>query len=319
MTKNTTSLFLAPLQGFTDAIFRQAWQQNFVGLDRYYAPYIALQNDGTVRNSQFRDLLPERNDILPVPQILPANAQEALELTQKIEALGVYKEININVGCPYPMVTNRGRGSGLLPYPERLDDILSVLFKAYGSSFSFSLKMRCGLESFEEIESLMPVINKYPIRDLILHPRIAKQLYKGEADHALFEKAMTLTDLPLYYNGDIFSLSDYQLLMDEFPQLSGVMLGRGVLQNPLLPLEIKRGEVFMLKERLELLKPFVDEIFDLNSQHLSGESHLLSKMKSYVPYFASFNSENRPAYKKMKKAKSLRSYREGMNDLLKLK
>lgn len=312
------NLLLAPLQGFTDAAFRTAWQQHFTGLESYYAPYITLQNDGSIKNSQWRDILPERNDILPIPQILAANADEATILTQRIAGLGVFKEVNLNLGCPYPMVTNRGRGSALLQKTDILREILEALFSQFGESLKFSVKLRCGLQDFDEVNDVVRVLNDYPIAYSILHPRIAKQLYKGKADQDCFADVMETFNHPLYYNGDIYTLANYNKLVERFPSLEGVMLGRGILENPLLPEEIKNGVEFSSQEKLERLNPFFEDLLEINRQQLSGESHLLSKMKSYVPYFMYFNLDNKKAYKKMKKAKGMNSFLEGMGDLLRV-
>lgn len=310
------NLSLAPLQGFTDAAFRQVFQSHFSGVDAYYAPYITLQNDGTIRKSQMRDILPERNTVLPVPQILANSAEEALQLMTSIDALACYQEVNINMGCPYPMVTKRGRGSGLLPQPEKIRSLLEALFQDYGSDYSFTVKCRCGLSDFNEMEGVFQALNAFPVASVILHPRIAKQLYKGRASWSHFAQAREMTDLPLVYNGDINSTEDYQHLLAEFPDLHGVMLGRGVLMNPFLPQEIVQDSALTQQERLMSLKAFVLDLIELNRQNLSGDSHLLSKMKSYLPYFEAYNYNKRKVYKKMKKAKTMASYTSELHHFL---
>lgn len=308
-------LLLAPLQGFTDAAFRQAFSTHFSGIDTYYAPYVSLQNDGSIRNSQWRDILPERNPVLPVPQILTSSVYGAMSLTNRIHDLGVYKEVNLNLGCPYPMVTRKRRGSGLLPNPMDIEVILSNLLTAFDGKLDFSVKLRCGLADFDEIKEVIPVLNRFDLKYSVLHPRIAKQLYKGNADQGAFADAFAELEHPLYYNGDINTVEDYNGLVERFPKLEGVMMGRGILMNPLLPAEIKRGEPYDLPVKLDLLSDFHNSLFEANKANLSGESHLLSKMQSYIPYFRSFNIDNKKAYKKAKKAKSVDSYLEGMQNL----
>lgn len=302
------NLSLAPLQGFTDAAFRRVWQKHFTGIDEFYAPYITLQNDGRIKTSQWRDILPERNGILPIAQILPRSADEALALVAQLDDLGGYETINVNLGCPYPMVTRRGRGSGLLPHPEMIEEILEGLFQRYGDAYSFSVKCRCGLNDFDEQEAVFKVLNHFQLATIILHPRIAKQLYKGRASWSHFAEAKAMTDLPMVYNGDINSVDDYQQLMAEFPDLHGLMLGRGVLMNPLLPQEIKRGRLFSQDEKLVLFRAFVFDLIEENRHYLSGDSHLFSKIKSYLPYFEAYNYDQRKVFKKMKKAKSMSSF-----------
>jgi len=309
-------LSLAPLQGFTDAPFRRAYQKHFRGIDSYYAPYIALRNDGTIKASQWRDILPEGPGSQLIPQLLIANAQEALTLVEKMRTLACYSEINLNLGCPYPMVTNKGRGSGLLPHPERVEEILKVLLSTFGKEIDFSVKMRCGLADKNEARAIVQVLNRIPIKELIVHPRTAKQLYKGQVDYACFSELYNTLDHPLIFNGDITSLEDYQRLTERFPQLKGVMIGRGILQRPYLAEEVRLSKVFSLSEKRDDLRHFVQDLLENNRQYLSGEGHLLSKMKSYLPYFAHFNPEGKKAIKKMKKCKGMRAFEEGLRDLL---
>ena len=302
------NISLAPLQGFTDATFRSAWQKHFTGIDTYYAPYITLQNDDRIKKSQWRDILPEHNAIVPIPQLLPKSVKEACVLMGALDGLGGFEEVNINMGCPYPMVTNRGRGSGLLPHPEVVKGILDALCDRYGADYRFSVKMRCGLLEHDEMEAVFDVLNAFPLSAVILHPRVAKQLYKGEASWDYFAKAELMTDLPLVYNGDINSRLDYLRLLSEFPKLTGVMLGRGVLANPALPEEIVKKMELPRDERLSRMYNFMLDLVEGNRAVLSGESHLLSKMKSYLPYIASTNLDKKKAYKKAKKARFLDIY-----------
>ncbi len=308
-------LFLAPLQGFTDVAFRNAYIKHFGHIDRYYAPYIALQNDGRIRASQWRDILPDNNAILPVPQILPANAKEAVELTRMIVELGVYNEININMGCPYPMVTSRGKGSALMSKPGEVADILEVLMRIFGDAISFSVKMRCGLTEYNEVLTIADVLNDYPIKGVILHPRIGRQLYKGVPDYESVEKVHHRLRHSLYYNGDVVSLEDYNAITERFSWLQGVMLGRGVLRNPLLPREIVEKEPLLPEQRLALLSSFYECVIYENQKILSGEGHLLNKMKSYLPNLLQLNPDKKKAYKKMKKSNGMSSFLDGMCEM----
>lgn len=309
------NLSLAPLQGFTDAIFRNVFTDCFGHVDTYYAPYIAFQNDGSIRNSQWRDITPGRNETRAIPQILVANAEEALGLTQRIVELETYKDVNINLGCPFPMVTNRGRGSALLKNLDELERVLDALFSTYGDQLNFSVKMRCGMTEFDEVSKAIEVLNNYKISHTILHPRVAKQLYKGKANQDAFGEVLSQINHPLHYNGDIRTVKHYNELLERFPSIEGVMIGRGILENPLLPQEIKTGERVEDAKRLVLFSEFHQALYDTNETHLSGDSHLLNKMKSYLPYFEQFAPVNKKAYKKVKKCNGLRSYAEGMQGL----
>ena len=194
-------LLSSPLQGFTDFRFRNAQNKYFGGIDTFYAPYIRLNGKLKIKSSNERDLLPNNNATLEViPQVITNDADEFLFVTKYIQKLG-YKELNWNLGCPYPMVTNRGMGSGLICDPNKIDDILQRVHNE--TDVLVSMKMRMGYENSEEILHTFPVLDKYPLKNVAIHARIGKQLYKGEVDLEAFQKCIDLAKHKLYYNGDI--------------------------------------------------------------------------------------------------------------------
>ncbi len=310
---NTIKIYQAPLQGFTDCIFRKVYHAVFGSVDTYFIPYISLEGDGSVRKSKLKEVLPEYN-IAPrgIPQLLPANEKELLVLGELVAEMG-YDEININMGCPYPMVTRRGRGAGLLPYPERVAGLLETAFKTF--QCKISVKVRLGSESPDELSHLIPVLNDFSLAEVIVHPRIARQLYKGSADMEHYAAICEKFKAPTVYNGDIFTVGDYNRLLKAVPAQQTIMLGRGLLRNPFLPAEIK-GVLPTEDKRLALLEKFHDQLSMQYQQQLCGDGHFLAKMQQFWVYFChSFESPHK-VFKKVKKAKSSAAYFSVVADVL---
>ena len=180
-------LSLGPFQGITDAPFRNVFKRHFGGIDKFYTPFFTgIHKKDHAKNLQGEEIDPRYNDVETLtPQILSTDAEEILRFAKQCKQLG-YKEINLNMGCPFPRVANKKRGCGLLPYPDKVDAMLERVFEEI--DIKFSVKCRLGYFSPEEIDVIIPILNKYPLSELIIHPRIGKQLYKGEI------KAKTVTD-----------------------------------------------------------------------------------------------------------------------------
>ncbi len=306
-------IYLAPMQGFTDYIYRNAYSHYFQGIDKYFSSYLVVEKDGSIRSSKIKEIMPDNNNVSVIPQILPANGKELTLLTNAIANYS-YSEININMACPYPMVTRRGRGAGLLAYPDRIDEILDTAFSK--PDLHFSIKIRAGLTSFDEINHLTDLLNKYPLTEIILHPRIATQLYKGEPDTEVFLSVKDKVNHSLVYNGNIFSTEDYERINTRINGQSLYMLGRGILANPFLPEEIKNsGEVTPSKNRNEILKQFHAELFSGYLSIAPNKKQLLIKMTQMWKYLS--NSFNEPAkvYKKIKKATSIDRYQAAIEEI----
>ena len=302
--KKAPTIYFAPLQEFTDWAYRKSHSDVFGNIDKYFAPYINCQNDGTVKKSHLRDLAPDNKmGYRLVPQILAGNSKDFIFLAKLLTDLG-YTEINWNLGCPYPMVTNKGQGSGLLPRPEKIDEILSESLPLL--SCRISVKMRSGLLSPDEIFSVIPVLNKYPLLEIIFHPRIAKQLYRDQADPEIFIQAARQQEIPWVYNGDILSTEDFNNLDSLFQTQTSWMIGRGILKDPMLPGKIRKESPIQVK--LKLFKEFHAAIFYEYSKLLSGKSHLLMRMLKFWSYFCYSFPDPHKTLKRIKKAGSLEKY-----------
>jgi tRNA-dihydrouridine synthase len=304
-------IYLAPLQGFTDYIYRKVYSTVFNEIDCYYVPYIGLKN-GEMPVKYRKEILPENNtQEKVVPQILVKDEKETQKLSQILEEQG-YSEINLNLGCPYPMVSKRGRGAGLLPFPYRINEILDAFYKH--SSLKFSVKLRAGMHTEEEIRQVIPVLNAYPLQEVILHPRIARQLYAGEIKTEAFQYAYENIKHPLVFNGDVFSVNDFEQRSAQFPKVKAFMLGRGVLMNPFLPMEIKQ-QVLPESEKWDSLVKFHDAMLENYMLAMDNEGNALNKMQQFWIYFSHNFNESAKALKRIKKCKNMNKYKATVKEL----
>ncbi|MFA9389452.1 MAG: tRNA dihydrouridine synthase [Prolixibacteraceae bacterium] len=308
------TLLSSPLQGFTDFRFRNAFHTFFGGIDTFYAPYIRLDGQKEMKSSTLRDILPKNNpNLVLIPQIMTNDADDFLLVAKRVQELG-YHELNWNLGCPYPMVTKRGMGSGLLNQPEK---IAQVLTKVHGeSNIKVSVKMRLGYDDPTEIFKVLPVLNHFPLQNIAIHPRIGKQLYKGEVNLEAFAQCLQMTQHTVCYNGDITSVESFQEMAVRFPTISHWMIGRGLIADPFLPSMIKSKQLTYPVNRIELFRKFHDTLFDNYQQAYSGSSHLLMKMVSFWEYFTTSFPNSPKGYKKLKKAKNIMAYEEAVREIL---
>ena len=227
-------IHFAPLQGYTDSVYREAHAQIFGGVETYYTPFVRLEKTG-FRNKELRDLVPEANTSASlVPQMIAVSPEEFRRIAGLFRESG-YRHADINLGCPFPMQARQHRGAGILPYPDEVKVLLETIFEF--PEIQFSVKLRLGWDSPEEAQALLPFLNGLPLTHLTLHPRIGTQQYKGKTDLSAFSRFYDSCTLPLFYNGDIRTLPDIRSLTGRFPRLKGIMIGRGLLSSPWLATE----------------------------------------------------------------------------------
>jgi len=307
------TLLSSPLQGFTDFRFRNAQNKYFGGIDTFYSPYIRLNGKLVIKSSYERDLLPENNVGLEViPQIITNDADEFLFVAKYVQELG-YKELNWNLGCPYPMVTKCGMGSGLIKEFEKINAILDKVHTQ--SDIIVSMKMRLGYENTDEILQVLPVLEKYPIKNVAIHARLGQQLYKGGVHLDAFQKCVDSTKLKLYYNGDITSVAKFNEMKERFPSIDHWMIGRGLISDPFLPSMIKSNASEYPKNKMELFSAFHDTLYEGYSGSLSGATHILLKMHHLWEYFSVTFSNPHKVHKQIKKAQSIRNYEAAVKEI----
>jgi tRNA-dihydrouridine synthase len=304
MHHNEPRLVLAPLRGITGTHFRTIFSGHFDGFDRAVAPFITTTRGSTAGWSHFRDILPEHNTRLPVvPQLIGKCGEDFVRMARQVHELG-YEEINWNLGCPHPVVTRKGRGSGLLPHPERIREFLE---KVVGHMpCRLSLKIRSGLENPDELWSVLKVINDYPLSELIIHPRTGKQQYGGTCDLDRYGEALAMCRHPVIYNGDITTPEGFTALHERFPATAAWMIGRGTIHDPFLPMLIRGAS--MPPEPTKRILAFHDELYERYRAIYSGPGPLLGAMKELWSYLSGGFEEGARLLKKIRKATSYGAY-----------
>ena len=307
-------IHFAPLQGYTDSVYREAHARIFGGVATYYTPFVRIEKGG-FRNKDLKDIACDRNrQVHVIPQLIASSPDEFRSIVRLFQENG-YREADINLGCPFPMQVRVHRGSGLLRYKEEAESLLRTIEEF--PDISFSVKMRLGWECAAESFALLSILNKLPLKHITLHPRLGVQQYKGAVDWEGFSRFYEECEHPLYYNGDLVGPEDIQGIMERFPGLAGIMLGRGLLASPWLAAEFVSGQVLTVNERRDKLALFHESLMDEYAARLEGGEHqLLSKMKTIWDYL--LPGADKRLRKKVSKSTSLTSYQSAVRDLLSL-
>ena len=337
---NQPFLSLGPFQGITDAPFRNVFKRHFGGIDKFYTPFFTGIQKDHAKNLQGEEIDPRYNDVETLtPQILSTDSEEILRFAKQCKQLG-YKEINLNMGCPFPRVANKKRGCGLLPYPDKVEELLENVFEEI--DINFSVKCRLGYFSADEINAILPIFNRFPLSELIIHPRIGKQLYKGEADVEQFKALIPMINAPLVYNGDIVSVESFERIReminddpsthgqtlgsDGYKTVNQFMLGRGLLANPFLAEEIKaqnclvpRNDTTRMLEdcmvsvtmtKTQRLHHYILDLYEDRLRHAGGSSKVLGRMKELWSYLMNSFDDPQNVWRKIKKINALKEYEE---------
>ena len=288
---------LAPLQGFTDFPFRKTIAQHASGIDVAYSPFIATNENPEIAPSRLKDVWPDNKPQLPViPQVLTHSPKAFIRMADALWQLG-YSVINWNLGCPFPVVVKKQKGSGLLPHPERIDGILNEVIPAIRNTLS--IKCRLGWDSPKQIMDLVPVFNRYPLHEVIIHPRLGTQKYSGKLDLNTFAKAATSIQAPVVFNGDISNLDGWNHIHTLFPEQSRFMIGRGLIQNPFLAEEIRMNKE--LNNKVTRFQKFHTTLFEEYDHVLWGPTHIVDRMKGFWSFFSLSFENGHKVFKQIKK------------------
>lgn len=335
----------APMEGITGYVYRNAHHQFYKGIDRYFTPFITPNQTRKFTSREMNDVLPEHNQgIVIVPQILTNKAEDFLWASEKLRDLG-YEEVNLNLGCPSGTVVTKKRGSGFLAFPVALNAFLEEVCDGIDRlGMKISVKTRVGKDSPEEWEELLEIYSRYPLSELIVHPRIQTDFYRNHPNLDAYEMAVEKTQsnpIPLTYNGDLFSVQDFGKLIERFPNTESVMMGRGLLTNPALAeqiagmqeehenreaescgnrqsdpyslesLEKENGEKFKCDEK-KRLREFHDALLAGYGEAIPGDRNVLFKMKELWFYFGQAFENDEKALKQIRKAVKMDVYRDAV-------
>lgn len=311
-----TKLILAPIRGVTTTSFRNIYSKYFCGLDEAMAPFIPTTHGKKISSSHMKEISPEYNkaNFPLIPQLIGKNSEDFIQAANYIATLG-YNEVNWNLGCPAPTIRKKQRGSGLIPYPLKIEKFLKEATKK--SDCSISVKIRLGVENPEELFNLIPIFNESGILNLTIHPRTALQGYEGKPDIDRYQKALSLLNIPVIYSGDINDLDFFNFLRDKCPKTSAWMIGRGLLYDPFLP-SILKGLCTPNDKDLLIIKKFHDELFSVYEEELFGPASLLGRMKELWSYLHKSFPKGDKLFKKIKKAVTIKKYSSVIEEYFKV-
>lgn len=296
------NLDFAPMEGITGVIYRRLHHEYFPGVDYYYTPFISPTKDHIFTARELREILPENNTDVPVvPQLMSKVSSDFIWAASALNTMG-YNEINLNLGCPSGTVTAKGKGCGMLTDLASLDKFLYEIFSHV--PFSISIKTRLGMGSPDEFDAILQVFNQYPISKLIIHPRIRADFYRHPIRMDAFDKAIKSSKNPVSYNGSVYSVDTYSRIVNDYPQLSSVMIGQGLTADPFLAGKIK----FNTTGDKAILKEFHDRLFSEYSVQFNNRTNAMKRMKEIWVYLICSFEDNDRHRKKLLKAKNPDEY-----------
>lgn len=306
------NLYLAPMEGITGYVYRNALQQCFGGIDRYFTPFITTHTKKAMDAREKNDILPEHNEGIPlVPQIISKNAEDSIKLIHTLSQDYGYQEVNLNLGCPSGTVVAKGRGAGFLANPKELHEYLKKVYDEI--DIAMSIKTRIGIEDPDEFHELLEIFNQFPVSELIVHPRVQKDFYKNTPNLEAYQEALEKCKCPVVYNGNIFGKTDFSEFTTRFPENESVMIGRGIISNPALGRELRGGKRLEKEEFLQ----FHDLLLQGYQTYISGDKNTLFKMKELWFYFEKQFDHPEKKMKKIKKAEHMTDYQLAVKQLLK--
>lgn len=308
------SFRMAPMEGITGYVFRNTFHRHFKSVDTFYSPFISPGREGKgMKKRDQNDILPRHNDgIRLIPQLLCNRAEDFLWAAKRFQALG-YGELNLNLGCPSGTVVAKHKGSGFLSETAELERFFEQLFAALPPGLSVSVKTRIGRDTPDEFFALMEIFNRFPISELIVHPRVQREFYRGEVHKDIFAYAAAHAKMPLCYNGDLWEEEDIRSVKQQFPHVFALMLGRGLIRDPLLlermlcsPREMNGGRE---QDERNRLIAFHNDLVEGYQSAYSFENATLCRMKEFWGYFSDSFCDCEGELKKLKKSRTLSEYR----------
>ena len=297
---------LAPMEGLTDYTFRGVFNKYFSGVDRYYTPFISPTSTRYLTPRDYKEVALENNEGMHlIPQLLTNNAEVFTETCRELKEMG-YTTVNLNLGCPSGTVTHKGKGAGFLKYPKQLREFLDYIYSH--AVCDISIKTRIGTADKEEWEELLDIYKDFPINELIIHPRLLSDFYRGPVHTYAFKQALELLKCHVTYNGDITTVEKAEKIIEAFPDTFRIMIGRGLVADPNLASKIKGLECADRKT----IKKFTSELTDAYIEKFHDERIAVNRMKSIWIYLAESFPGSEKALKQLKKAQNLVQYKSAV-------
>lgn len=300
--------YFAPMDGITEYTFRNIYNRHFPGIDKFFAPFIQPNDKPLIVPKEFIEINPENNkNINMVPQILTCDSDGFIKVGKQLAEYG-YKEINLNAGCPSKVIVSKGKGSGLLKDIYKLEKFLDGIF-SYDWNIDISVKTRLGIDEYDDFFDILEVYSKFPISELIVHPRYRNDFYNGNPRNDEFDKisqfdAFINGKIKICYNGNIFSKKDINQIFTKYRYISNIMIGRGLLSNPALVREIKGGMAMSCSEFID----YHNDLFYEYSLICNNERILLFRMKELWQYWKNIIDDENNIYDSIKTSNDINEY-----------
>lgn len=290
--------YFAPMEGITDSIYRRVHHQYFPGIDRYYMPFFSPTMHRCLTRKEDRELpIADSVSFTAIPQVLTKNPEDFLWAAQQCADRG-YSEVNLNVGCPSGTVVAKGKGAGMLADPESLDRFLEHIFSK--TPIPVSVKTRVGLKEDEEFPHLLDIFNKFPICELIIHPRVRTDFYQPPLRLSSFSYALENSKLPLCYNGDIDSMKTLKETQLRFPQVDAFMIGRGLIGDP--------GMLTPDGTNVKVLEQFHAHLLEEYSVCFGSARNAMFRMKENWHYLSDHFKGGEKLFKSLRKTTDLEEF-----------
>ena len=293
------NFYFAPMEGLTDSIYRRTHHRYFPGVDAYYMPFFSPTIHRSLTSREARELpYGDTEGFTAVPQIMTKNTEDFLWAAQQCLDRG-YREVNLNLGCPSGTVFSKGKGSGMLRDPGELERFLDCVYAR--SPLPISLKTRLGVDDPQEFIRLLAIYNRYPVKLLIVHPRVRKDFYEGPVQMELFQYALNRSRNPLCYNGNLTTRNQLDAFSKTFPGVSSVMVGRGLIGNPAL--------LCAQNAAPDTLEQFCDELLDQYIEAFGGSRNAMFRLKENWRYLLCLFRNTEKLGKQLRKTTDISQYR----------
>lgn len=317
--------YYAPMEGITGYVFRKVHHETFPGIDKYYTPFVVAGYTHHLKNREMADVSPVNNEGVPtVPQVLTNKAEDLLWAAQYLADLG-YTEVNLNLGCPVGTVTAKHKGAGFLQVPDELDRFLDAVYAK--AAVPISIKTRIGYETPDEMGRLMEIYNQYPVHELIVHPRTREEFYNGRPHLEIMDEIVRNMRMPVVYNGNVYTAMDGEYIRDRYSNITGIMIGRGLLADPALVRRLQGGAPATraeLKNYHNALLAAYETVYESYSPRKKGgetigtpaELALVNRMKEIWYYLGTSYKDNARYLKLIRKSRTLVEYRAAVRMLM---
>lgn len=299
----------APMEGVTSWLYRRAHHRYFPGVRQYYMPFFSPTQEHCITKREMRDIDPKNNEGVPVvPQVLTRRVEDFIWAAQRLHEMG-YEEVNFNLGCPSGTVAAKGKGSGFLAFPEELDIFLQQVFEKV--QIPISIKTRLGVHDPEEFEPILEIYRKYPLKKLIVHPRVRKEMYRGQVHLDMAQRALQDSPFPVCYNGDVITVTGCQQVEQQLPGIEGVMIGRGLVGDPALVQKLQGGP----GADKEKLRAMCQEIYEGYCEAFGNRRNAMMRMKELWYYQIPLFQDSERYEKKLRKVTDPAEYERLVDEI----